>query len=137
VALMSEVVTAPFILGQTLLGSIGQLLVRKLCPKCREKYEPPKSLLAKLGLPASHKGTFYRAKGCKECFHGYKGRIAIHEVFGNSGELRELLGKQRSKEELREFAAFHGMKTFVQDGVEKAAAGLTSIEEVLRVADVK
>ncbi|MDQ7778713.1 MAG: ATPase, T2SS/T4P/T4SS family [Planctomycetota bacterium] len=132
--LVSDEQTLTHLLGQTFIGVLAQLLARKLCPKCRERYTPPRPLLKALGLPASYKGRFYRAKGCGACDHGYRGRIALHEMLENSDRLRGHLAKSGGKEALRRLAVSGGMKTFLQDGIEKAAAGLTSIEEVLRVA---
>ena len=79
----------------------------------------------------------YRATGCERCAHqGYKGRLAIREVLKMNGELDELVGRRASGRELRAAAAQAGFRTLVDDGMRRVLDGVTTLEEVARVADL-
>ena len=120
----------PFLLSPSLLLLIAQRLVRKLCLECRESYEPPMKL-RDVSLP---KGTYYRPQGCKACAQtGYWGRMGIFEVMHVNEKIRRLIGRNASSDEIKHLAREEGMKTLVEDGVLKASAGMTSLEEVLSV----
>lgn len=122
----------PFLIKDTLNGITSQRLVRKLCPECRKQYTPDKITKDYLGLK---KQKFFKSVGCKKCNNsGYKGRIAIFELFELSNASKELLLRNCSPAELRKQAIADGMQTLFQDGIAKAAEGQTSLEEVLRVA---
>lgn len=121
----------PFLIKDTLRGITSQRLLRKLCPDCRKEYSPDKITLDHLKLK---KQKFFKAVGCKKCNHtGYKGRMAIFEFFEMSNAAKELLMRNCTPEELRKQAIVDGMQTIFQSGVEKAIAGETSLDEVLRV----
>jgi type IV pilus assembly protein PilB len=116
----------------------AQRLVRRNCPHCLEEYEPDKEVLMSLGLDAdtNEEAPFaYRhGAGCVACKgRGYQGRLAVIEKLIMSAGLRRLVADGRTVEEIREFAVSEGMRTLQTVGLEKAAAGLTSVEEVLRV----
>ncbi len=151
----------PFLIASTVNTVIGQRLVRKVCEHCAESYDStpaqtlsimnalssllPKSasevesLRQDLGyenLPvAGQKAyTLYRGKGCKECNNGYKGRLGIFEVFHMSGTMERLLTDRATTNEVQIQAQKDGMITMKQDGYFKALSGLTTLEEVARVA---
>ena len=151
----------PFLIASTINTVVGQRLVRKLCDKCKEKYETSeaetKSLLETIGsvLPASKESlekvkkdigydvvpigdqktfTMYKAGGCKECVKGYKGRIGIYEVFAMTPAMEKLLLAHATTSEVQALAQKDGMLTMKQDGYFKAINGLTTMEEVARVA---
>ena len=85
------------------------------------------------GQVASQK--FYQGKGCEECDnHGYKGRVAIFEVLVITDEIKRLISAKASSGQIRELAVKQGMTLIIQDGLNKVASGLTTIEEVLRAA---
>lgn len=122
---------------------IAQRLLRKICPHCREEYQPTPfeaqefaKIMAK--VPARLKPvepyTFYHGAGCTECQHiGYKGRIGIYEVLEMTNELQKLINERTSIVDLREAAGSLGFITMEQDGVLKVVTGISTISEVLRV----
>ncbi len=127
----------PFLISSSIVAVIAQRLVRRLCPKCKKQFKPDDEMIRLLGLTKDQadKITFYKAVGCPECNEtGYKGRLAIFEVMVMTNELAQLTIAKVSTAELRREAIKEGMTTLVQDGIAKVAQGLTSPEEVLRVA---
>ncbi|MGE5675440.1 MAG: GspE/PulE family protein [Mycobacterium leprae] len=127
----------PFLLASSLVGVISQRLVRSLCPRCREAYQveqsdPDYHLLEEAGMIGA---TLYKPKGCGQCdCSGYQGRIALVELLAITPEIRELINQRATAGELEHAARQHGMRSLWQDGLRKAARGLTSLEEVKRVA---
>jgi type IV pilus assembly protein PilB len=128
----------PFLASTAITAVMAQRLVRKLCLTCRQPYEPANSLLAAIGVePAAIQGrNVYRAVGCKECrFEGYRGRTGIFELFSMDSALRELTYKGAGTMEIREQARISGgLRSLREDGVRKVLEGITTIEEILRVA---
>jgi type IV pilus assembly protein PilB len=128
---------APFLVASSVLGVVAQRLVRKVCPDCRESYlltaVSPERLY--LGLRSDEPITLYRGRGCSLCGQtGYKGRLAIHEIMPLTSALRQLINRRADRDEIAACAVREGMTTMSQDGFTKAMAGLTTIEEVRRVA---
>ncbi len=124
----------PFLLGSVLSGVLAQRLARRLCQACAEDYAPLPELLAELGLEAGTELRFRRAKGCASCGHsGYSGRIALFELLEVDAELERLILQRASTFDLIRAAEAGGMRSLRRDALAKAAAGLTSIEEALRV----
>ncbi|MDP2921819.1 MAG: ATPase, T2SS/T4P/T4SS family [Candidatus Omnitrophota bacterium] len=122
----------PFLISASLISIVSQRLIRRLCPKCREEYHAPDVLCNKLGIMANAK--FYRAKGCPACLNtGYSGRIGICEALVMSPAIRELVLKRARENEIKKIARSEGMKTLREDGIAKVLAGVTSLEEILRV----
>lgn len=124
----------PFLLTSTIEAVVAQRLVRKLCPFCREEYEPADEEIGAIGLTLEQiKGhKIYRARGCKECLHiGYKGRTGIYELMTLNDEMRDLILQRSSTGEVREAAVRSGMHTLREAGILKVLAGTTTIEEVL------
>jgi type II secretion system protein E len=122
----------PFLVASSVEAFIAQRLVRKICPKCKEK--------AKLSTPGSEKKkrsettTVYRGKGCKECGNtGYMGRTGIYEILRVTDDMRKLILEKASSDVIKEKAVKAGMRTLRQDGWEKVLAGITTPEEVIRV----
>ena len=116
----------------------AQRLVRRNCPHCIEDYEPDQKHLMSLGLAAEGDDgsprSFRRGAGCVTCKgRGYHGRLAVIEMMVMTPELRHLVAEGRPAEEIRKTAVAQGMRTLKQVGLDKAEAGLTTIEEVLRV----
>jgi type IV pilus assembly protein PilB len=127
---------APFLVASSLLGIVAQRLVRRPCPDCAVAHQPDAELLEKIGgaarLPAD--GKFVVGQGCPKCAgSGTKGRLAIHEMLEINNEVRDLINHRASEGAIRKAARRNGMRTLFEDGLEKAAQGLTTIEEVLRV----
>jgi type IV pilus assembly protein PilB len=122
-------------LAPALIGVIGQRLLRKICPHCKEEYRPSDDLLYKSGLSGlSDRAKFFRGIGCKSCnFQGYRGRIAIHEMFSVTEEIQNLIYDNAQTTKIREAAIKNGFRDLRFDGLKKVIAGLTTLEEVNRV----
>ncbi len=124
-----------FLLASTIEGVIAQRLVRVLCPRCKQEYRPEAAELLQLGLtPEQAEGMkFYKPVGCPFCRGGYKGRIGMFEILVPKPPFWEAVISGRSLGEIREVAIKEcGMRTLLQDGLEKINEGITSIEEVAR-----
>lgn len=131
---MIDMGVEPFLIASSVVMISAQRLVRQLCPLCRVPYKPDPNLLEMLGLSSQGPLTFYRAKGCNRCrLLGMKGRTLITELFEITPSLRELIMRGASNEEIRNLARESGMKTLRENGLEKVKAGITTVEEVLRV----
>lgn len=127
----------PFLAASSVLGVVAQRLVRIICPDCKQKYNPPAESPERLflGLTPTEEITLYRGTGCSQCNHtGYRGRMAIQEVMIVSSKVREAINKRASSDEIARVAIDEGMMTMRQDGIQKALQGLTTVEEVMRVA---
>ncbi|MBI1953790.1 MAG: Flp pilus assembly complex ATPase component TadA [Candidatus Omnitrophica bacterium] len=121
----------PFLLAPSLVLLVAQRLIRKLCPKCKQPYDPPSGLKEKTKLPA---GQYFKANGCPDCRNtGYAGRLGIYEVMRVEDRLRDLISKGSPAEEIKKLAQGQGMKSLFESGLEKAAQGLTSLEEAFSV----
>jgi len=124
-----------YLLTSTVNGIAAQRLVRTLCPVCRETYEPLAELVERLHLPAQHGPLkLHRAIGCTECGGtGYRGRSSIVEILPMTEDIRQAVLKSADAGRLHTLAVEGGMQTMYEHGLRKALAGITSIEEVLRV----
>jgi type IV pilus assembly protein PilB len=125
----------PFLLTATLEGIVAQRLVRTICQKCKEQYEPKEEELMELGLkPEDIQGRqLFRGRGCDACHNsGYKGRMAIFELMAVNDEMRELIMKNASTNILRDSARRAGMRTLRECGLLAIYEGLTTIDEVVR-----
>lgn len=151
----------PFLVASTVNTVIGQRLVRRVCEKCRKEYKSTdtetqaikktlEGLLPKteqeaakakedvgydnLPLATESAYTLYRGEGCSECKDGYKGRIGIYEVFSLDNTMEKLLAAKATSSDIQQAAQAAGMITMKQDGYLKALNGMTTLEEVARVA---
>jgi general secretion pathway protein E len=128
-----------YLLTSTINGILAQRLVRRLCPHCREPYQPMPEMAARfLHLPTTGDGplTLYRPGGCAACNGtGYRGRLVIAEVLLMTDQIRQAVLRHATASEIQRIAVDQDMMTMYQDGLRKAAAGLTTVEEVLRVAE--
>lgn len=125
-----------FLISSALEGVLAQRLVRRICADCRVAEEVTSAMRDRLeALSGRHiEGTFYRGRGCEECRGGgYRGRVGIFELLAVGSELRELILHKRSNAELKAVAQ-RTMMTMHQDALQKAAAGLTTLEEIVRVS---
>ena len=126
-----------YLLTSTVIGILAQRLVRRLCPHCKEPYHALPEVVRELGL-AKFAGegdvTLHHAKGCPQCSQtGYSGRFCILEMLPMSDPLRSLVMRHATSSELKAEAQREGMLTMYDDGLRKALAGETTVEEVLRV----
>ncbi len=124
----------PYLVSAALEAVLAQRLVRKICTNCKEPYEPPVNMRRAIERVAGDVETFYRGASCSKCRNsGYSGRIGIYELLLPSDEMRDRITSSPSINELRALAAQHGMLTLREDGMAKVKAGITTVEEVLRV----
>ena len=126
-----------FLLSSSLLAIISQRLVRKVCVYCREEYRPTDEDILRLQLAGSAEPieTAYKGSGCKACNStGYAGRMSIGEIMVVDDEIKELISEASSIKTIRETMARKGMRFLMTDGIQKVKNGLTSIDEILRVA---
>jgi type IV pilus assembly protein PilB len=127
----------PYMVASSVQAIMAQRLVRTICSNCRAPYEPPERLLRAVGLaPEDVEGiTLYHGTGCNRCHDtGYHGRLAIFELMEMNPELRNLTFAKAPTGEIREKARSYGMLTLMEDGLRKVIQGVTTIDEVLRVA---
>ena len=126
----------PFLVSSSLQLILAQRLGRRVCKDCKEPYEASEDSLVPYGHVSQGLGTInlYKGKGCQTCnFTGMKGRVAIYEVMPISNEIRDLILRNATTNEILEAAASQGMKTLRQNALQKVIDGVTTIEEVLRV----
>ncbi|WP_169752207.1 GspE/PulE family protein [Campylobacter mucosalis] len=127
----------PYLISGALIAIEAQRLVRKLCPHCKQKISLPKTTMQNLEPYLGTQYQFYTAVGCEQCFRtGYLGREMISEILPITNSVQTLVANRASKDEIREVAVKEGFKDIFTDGVLKAACGITSIEEVYRVAKI-
>jgi general secretion pathway protein E len=126
----------PFLISSTLLGAMAQRLVRRICPHCAESFTVSGKDLRSLGFPAGgEEYSLQRGKGCKECRNtGYLGRCGIFEIFPMSDRLKKMVVAGESSAELVKVAKQEGMKTLREDAWDKVQQGVTTYQEVVRVA---
>lgn len=121
----------PFLVASSLSSVLAQRLVRLLCHECREPYAPTAE---ETRLFRTAPSTLYRARGCDKCFStGYHGRSGIFEFLVPGPEMRPMILKSQDADTLKRHAVSKGMRTMMEDGLDKAASGATSLAEVLRV----
>ncbi len=127
-----------FRIAATLLGVAAQRLVRVLCPECKEPAVLTPEVAVRLGLQVNSEPVpIFTPRGCALCGDtGYRGRIAVFELMHMTKEMKQLIATKAPEHEVREAAAKGGMRSLLEDGVQKVLAGITSVEEVLRVLDV-
>ncbi len=126
----------PFLVASSVMAIMAQRLVRKVCPKCKVRYEPPAHILNGLGLRPEivKKANFMKGKGCANCNKtGYRGRMGIYELMTMTSQIREMAFKGESTLNVRKMARKQGMHTLFEDGMIKALKGQTTIDEVLRI----
>ncbi len=127
----------PFLVGSALDCVLAQRLARRLCPKCKEPYEPSAAAMEAAGFhldSGQPVPRIYRAAGCSVCSRtGYKGRVALHEVLPITERIERLAVERASSAQIATAAREEGMQTLRSDGLAKVLAGVTSLDEVLRV----
>jgi len=154
----------PFLIASALLGTVAQRLVRTTCPKCKQSYTPSsedieillgsstKVPVSPAAPPCDHshrdkqnktnktdkKILLYRGQGCEDCYNtGYSGRKAIYEILCVSREIRKLISNADSDETIKQQAIAQSMKTLREDGIDQVLKGETTLEELLRVVDMR
>lgn len=125
-----------YLLTSTLHLILGQRLLRKLCMQCRVPYEPSSEVRNKFGLNVVQPLTWYRSAGCPACQAGYKGRTTIIEALPMSDAVRARVLERADAHQIEQVAIGEGMRTLFRHGIERVNAGVTTIEEVLRVTNL-
>jgi type IV pilus assembly protein PilB len=134
-----EMGVEPFLVSSALDCVVAQRLARQLCDNCNEPHDPTAEELRLLGwddadAPPGGRPRFRKAVGCQACSRtGYRGRIALHELLVVSEEIERSVIKGTSVDDIQRIAVDQGMVPLRHDGLRKAALGLTSLEEVVRV----
>jgi type IV pilus assembly protein PilB len=131
IARLSDMGIPPFFIASALMGAVSQRLVRRVCRTCRRAFAPPPEIARQCNLQPQHK--LFQAVGCGHCGKlGYRGRVGIQEVMTVTPQLREGIQGNLSEADLQKLAAQGGMVNIFMDGVAKAVAGLTTLEEVYK-----
>ena len=135
---MIDMGVEPFLIASSVIASLSQRLARRLCEECKEEYQPPRDQLLGLGFdpdaPEHADAKFYTGRGCSHCREtGYYGRIGIFELMTMNTEIRELIVKRASADQVKEAAIANGMITLADDAMRKAREGKTDLSEILRV----
>ena len=137
VSRLTEMGIEPFLVGSALDAVLAQRLARRLCSKCKEPYTPTAESLVASRFPwedGKPLPELFRPVGCTNCSKtGYKGRLALHEVMLISEEIERLAVEKASATTIEHVAREQGMKTLREDGLAKVLAGVTSLDEILRV----
>lgn len=125
----------PYLVSSSVECFIAQRLVRLLCPECRVEKKPDKKVLKEFGIDGNLNSLIiYEGKGCEACkFSGYKGRTGIYEFLLMNEDIRDLVLRRASSDQIKNKALRSGMRTLRMDGWEKIRQGLTTINEVIRV----
>jgi type IV pilus assembly protein PilB len=141
----------PFLIASSLLGTVAQRLVRTVCPKCKQMYDAKaeeikilmndsfqKSSAQNKNINNQNQIQLSRGSGCDACSNsGYSGRKAVYEILSISSQIRELIVNLKSDDEIKRQAIKDGMKTLREDGLEMALSGRTTLDEILRVVDMR
>jgi len=124
----------PFLVGSAVRAFIAQRLIRKLCPHCKTKVKHPTSYLTEIGFPLQYADSIYQANGCEHCRGtGYAGRSAIYEICMVTPRMADLITQRKQATALRPLALEEGMIPLRQYGFAKVIAGITTVEEIVRV----
>ncbi|MBQ1863777.1 MAG: Flp pilus assembly complex ATPase component TadA [Thermoguttaceae bacterium] len=133
---MIDMGVEPFLVGTTVEGIMAQRLARRLCKHCKQPWKPkPEELPHDFPKELLETGTIYRPVGCRECRDtGYAGRVALYELLIPNDDIRRLAGEKAPSIEVKKVARANGMATLRDNGWKKVGLGITSVEEVVRVA---
>lgn len=133
---LGDIGVPPFLIASSVIAIMAQRLVRVNCVKCKEPYRPPESELQGAGISPEQaaKATFLRGKGCNHCHQGgYRGRLGIFEMMKLNANIREMTFNREPTQQIRRVARKTGMRTLLEDGVQKSLKGITTLEEVLSI----
>jgi type IV pilus assembly protein PilB len=133
---LGDIGVPPFLIASSVIAIMAQRLIRVNCSKCKEPYRPPETELEAAGITPDQaaKATFLRGRGCNHCGQrGYRGRLGIFEMMRLNGQIREMTFHREPTQKIRRIARQTGMRTLLEDGVQKALKGVTTLEEVLSI----
>jgi type IV pilus assembly protein PilB len=134
---MVDIGVPAYLVAGSVIGVLAQRLVRVVCTKCKQPHQPSQAQLDAAGITPemAASATFMKGAGCSHCGKsGYRGRLGIYELMTMTSKVRELAFAGASTQEIRKAAVKGGMTTLYQDGLNKAMAGITTLEEVFRVS---
>lgn len=126
-----------YLVAGSVIGILAQRLVRVICSKCKQSYTPREQELAAAGITPEQvaSANFMKGRGCNNCGNsGYRGRLGIFELIMMGAKMREMAFQGANTQELRKEAIKGGMTTLYDDGIRKVLEGITTIEEIFRVA---
>ena len=126
-----------YLVASSVVAIMAQRLVRVVCQKCKQPYTPSEATMQAAGVTPEMmaRASFSRGKGCANCQgSGFRGRLGIYELMLMSSKVRELTFKEAPTEQVRRAAQSEGMRTLYWDGLEKAVKGITTLDEIFRVA---
>ena len=127
----------PDIMAGNIIGIIAQRLVRKLCRTCRQSYDPEVKERRLLGLSPAEPVALFRSVGCEQCdYQGYRGRVGIMEILKMDPSIDELIARRATAREILTAARAKGFKPLAEDGIRLVRGGVTSVDELMRVADL-
>lgn len=133
---LGDIGVPPFLIASSVIAIMAQRLVRVNCSKCKEPYKPSEAELRSAGITEeqARKATFLRGRGCNHCHQkGYRGRLGIFEMLKMNSAMREMTFNREPTQAIRRIARKTGMRTLLEDGVQKALKGVTTLEEVLSI----
>jgi type IV pilus assembly protein PilB len=133
---LGDIGVPPFLIASSVIAIMAQRLIRVNCIKCKEPYKPPESELEAGGITRDQaaKATFLRGRGCNHCHQsGYRGRLGIFEMLKMNSAIREMTFNREPTQGIRRKARQTGMRTLLEDGIQKALKGITTLEEVLSI----
>ena len=137
---MIDLGVEPYLVSSSLIGVVAQRLVRVICPRCKESYEPEESQLRSLGLQRDEllEGMLYHGRGCDSCLgRGYYDRTAIYEILTMNETIRDQIISRTSASVIKQTAVESGhLRTLRMDGARKVAQGVTTVDEVFRVTQM-
>lgn len=124
----------PFMMNSAVVCIMAQRLLRKICPNCKEEYKISEEVLSRLKIKTNSESKFFKGKGCPRCFNsGFLGRVGIAEVLVLTPAVRDIILKSGQEHVIKLQARKEGMRTLREDGMRAIFAGLTTIEEVVRI----
>ncbi|MDD5136188.1 MAG: type II/IV secretion system protein, partial [Candidatus Omnitrophica bacterium] len=128
----------PYLVASSVNAFIAQRLVRLICKNCKEEAPLKNGKIKIEGVNMGKEVIAYHGRGCKACNHtGYSGRTGIYEILLVNEEIRELIIRKTSSDVIKKKAIELGMRTLLQDGWEKIRAGVTTVEEIMRVTQLE
>jgi len=134
---MVDIGVPNYLVASSVIAVLAQRLVRVVCSKCKQPHTPSETELSEAGITPemAANATFAKGAGCAACNNGgYRGRIGIYEMMMMTSKIREMVFENRSAVDIREIAISEGMSTLYRDGLEKVMRGVTTLDEVYRVA---
>jgi type II secretory ATPase GspE/PulE/Tfp pilus assembly ATPase PilB-like protein len=132
-----EMEIASYLISSSLLASLGQRLVRKICPECRTNYYAPKEVLKTLDIDENEMIRLFKGKGCSSCYDsGFKSRTGIYELLEVDQGLQSLILTNPTVDEIQNYLVKYGHNTLKTLGYQKVLEGVTTMEEATRVTSM-